>query len=554
MPSIAEVRAKFPQYNDMTDEELVTALHGKFYADMPVDEFKAKVGYKDVPTRYGDAANAGKSFTETWMDNYGKQALAKRDGAAAAQSDLAKQYKGNRFTAATEGSHAGLLGGYDDELTAAATAPFDAAVDWYKGKGFDLVDAYTRKQKALADQKSARRAAYPGASLTGETLGGMALGGTAAKNGLTLNGKNVPGGPLAGAMLEGAGYGALYGSGEARPGERLKGAVLGGLTGATTGAAVQTTGQVLAKLGAQSSQPGPTSRELKAQSQDMFDVGETSGVELRPEASGKLRERMTLAAGKVGRRQPETANFLADLEDTFNGATTLEDFETFRQDLGAAIRKADPKDARSLLAMKRVMDDVTDSPSAADWFHPDDRYGVEAVSKARDLWAKSKKTEIVEKILDLADVKGNGTYTQSGMANAIKNQMGALYKQIVDGKVRGFSEAEVQLIRNMAMGGDASRLTRLLSTFAPRGPVSIAAGQLLGGIIPGGQYALPVAGQVAAMARDQAAVNSANALRNSVATGIPPISPALLPNKAWPFIGGATSAAEYGRRQLLGVQ
>lgn len=44
MPSIAEVRQKYPQYNDMSDAALADALHQKFYSDMPRTEFDAKVG------------------------------------------------------------------------------------------------------------------------------------------------------------------------------------------------------------------------------------------------------------------------------------------------------------------------------------------------------------------------------------------------------------------------------------------------------------------------------------------------------------------------------
>jgi hypothetical protein len=47
--SIAEVRAKFPQYADLSDADLAGALHKKFYADMPQAEFYAKIGFK-APT------------------------------------------------------------------------------------------------------------------------------------------------------------------------------------------------------------------------------------------------------------------------------------------------------------------------------------------------------------------------------------------------------------------------------------------------------------------------------------------------------------------------
>lgn len=45
-----EVRAQYPQYDDMSDEQLASALHGRFYSDMPFDEFAGKIGYSPTPT------------------------------------------------------------------------------------------------------------------------------------------------------------------------------------------------------------------------------------------------------------------------------------------------------------------------------------------------------------------------------------------------------------------------------------------------------------------------------------------------------------------------
>ena len=46
MPTIAEVRDQYPQYQDMSDEALAGALHSKFYPDMPADVFAQKIGLK----------------------------------------------------------------------------------------------------------------------------------------------------------------------------------------------------------------------------------------------------------------------------------------------------------------------------------------------------------------------------------------------------------------------------------------------------------------------------------------------------------------------------
>lgn len=43
-PTIAEIRKSYPQYGDFSDEELGSALHQKYYSDMPKEEFFSKIG------------------------------------------------------------------------------------------------------------------------------------------------------------------------------------------------------------------------------------------------------------------------------------------------------------------------------------------------------------------------------------------------------------------------------------------------------------------------------------------------------------------------------
>ena len=63
--NIADVRQKFPQYSDLSDEQLAKGLHQKFYADIPYEKFSADIGLKPAaPERSGleqfrDAYTAG---------------------------------------------------------------------------------------------------------------------------------------------------------------------------------------------------------------------------------------------------------------------------------------------------------------------------------------------------------------------------------------------------------------------------------------------------------------------------------------------------------------
>lgn len=69
---ISEIRQKFPQYEDMPDEQLVIGLHRKFYSDMPFKDFNQKIQYdnKADPTDGMSGtdkflAGAGKAMVDT---------------------------------------------------------------------------------------------------------------------------------------------------------------------------------------------------------------------------------------------------------------------------------------------------------------------------------------------------------------------------------------------------------------------------------------------------------------------------------------------------------
>ena len=65
MATLAEIRQQYPQYADLSDEQLAQGLHRKYYADIPYEDFTQKIGLatsasKGPTTRYTNP-NRGKS-------------------------------------------------------------------------------------------------------------------------------------------------------------------------------------------------------------------------------------------------------------------------------------------------------------------------------------------------------------------------------------------------------------------------------------------------------------------------------------------------------------
>lgn len=47
--NIAQIRAKYPQYNDLSDRQLADALHSKFYSDLPIGDYYKRIGFTSGP-------------------------------------------------------------------------------------------------------------------------------------------------------------------------------------------------------------------------------------------------------------------------------------------------------------------------------------------------------------------------------------------------------------------------------------------------------------------------------------------------------------------------
>jgi hypothetical protein len=479
------------------------------------------------------------------------------DPAAAIAEEKAKRkvrsspLYGGGFNALTTGSQSGLMFGWDDEIGAGMMAPFQAGVDWLQGEGFDIGKAYDTQYEQGNALKEAYREDNPVTYAAGEVAGSLAGGGKAAQSGLTLTGRSIPVvGKTGAAAVEGAAYGGLYGAGDAKPGERLAGAKRGAITGAATGAVVERVGRGLANRAAKKvAPPAPALDELQQQTDALYRAARTAGAGVKASAVNRMAQNIEVAAGRLNPAlRPNTAGIVDDAKALMGKDLSLDELDEFRQQVGLAMQGASAQDTRTLMRIKSVVDGLENGLTANDVTGPAGQ-AFQLFKAGRALNVRKQKTALVEQLLDLADV-ATGKYTQSGMANTIRQKASQLYSQIVKGKVKGFSAEEVAIIRQMAKGGSTSKLVNLWAKLNPKGAVSImanlaaatSAGAVFGPAAAAVGAPIAAGGFLAGRAADRGAVAAANTLRDAAARGYV-WKPPLLPNKARPFIGGATVGA-----------
>jgi hypothetical protein len=159
---LSEIREKFPQYNDLSDDALIIGLHKKFYSDIPIGKFTQKIEYDTAqsdPTEGMSGADkflagTGKAFTD-----FGR-GIGQMVGAVD-RSDVADSRKRDAPLMRTG---AGLAGNITGNVAALLPTALIPGANTYTGAA--LIGAGT----GLASPSTS----------TGETLQNVALGGVLA--------------------------------------------------------------------------------------------------------------------------------------------------------------------------------------------------------------------------------------------------------------------------------------------------------------------------------------------------------------------------------------
>ncbi|TQX88447.1 MULTISPECIES: hypothetical protein [unclassified Rhizobium] len=205
MPTIADIREKYPQYHDMSDGDLASALHKKFYSDMPEEQFNAKIGFSSQPSTPPPPSAAGEPGIAGSIDAFGRGIV----------------------NAATFG--------FGDEIGAAVDAA-GSHLPWRDPKTYD---------QALADGRNSDKAvaaAHPVSNIAGNVAGAVGAGTGLARSGLSLTARAADAGAGIGrttlaSAIDGGIAGGVQGFGQ---GEGTDNRLHGAMTGAESGGALGT--------------------------------------------------------------------------------------------------------------------------------------------------------------------------------------------------------------------------------------------------------------------------------------------------------------------------
>lgn len=282
----------------------------------------------------------------------------------------------------------------------------------------------------------------------------------------------------------------------------------------------------------------PTLDDIAAQTKSMYAKMRNDGAVIAQPSVDGLRTRMLAKAGTANPNlRKSTTGMIDELNARMKGNLDFEDLHEISMEMNMALKRAEPQDALRLRAMKTELDNFIGGIESKDLVKGTPE-AVASLREADKLYARQKKLELVQNIMDYADVN-SARFSQSGLANAIKQEMKSLYRQITpnrQGKVaiKGFTEAEKKLIRQMAMGGSSSQIINWMAKFSPRGGLMGAlqglgaGGSFVAGGVPGlaASAGLAGGGFLAARQADKAAGKAAENLVRRIAAGSKATAPA----------------------------
>ncbi|WP_378947772.1 hypothetical protein [Mesorhizobium sp. ANAO-SY3R2] len=507
MTTIAEIRAQYPQYDDLSDQQLADALHSKFYSDMPVEEFKSKIGmvnrgHSNVP-----------AYIPPGVEGYNPETgLVEQKGQGAL---------GTFMTAGAEGVP--IIGGALDK----------AALNISAGLGSMMTGgSFAGVRDEMQEMRDKGRKEHPIAHLGGNVAGGIV---SMAPIASTAAGARVLGitGPSFGARTAAAGLSSagIAGADTLARGGSIEDAGKSALFAGGVGMALPAIGRALSQRGSGAARAAaPTVESLRDTGSQLYREAFDAGVSLKPKAFDGAIMKMASELRSFGfdaDLHPGSTAVLRRLAEARGRPIDLQELDILRRVAQNATKGQNASDATAARIIIEKIDDLVDdatnfalgrgnslaAPGAGAKSASD---GLEALTKARATWHTMRKSETIEELFRRAEIK-SGVNTGPEFAMALQREFKSL--ALRKNGLRGFTKAERRAIENVAKKVDARNFPAILGRFMQSmggSGVGGAAGFALGGGPVGAGFGFAATGMVgkglerfAQNARGRASINAA---------------------------------------------
>lgn len=346
----------------------------------------------------------------------------------------------------------------------------DRLAGWAGGEGLQAEQA---KSEAAAD-----RAGLAGtvAQIGGTMLpaGALAKGVSAAVPALANTG-GVFG--LAGRTGSMAAQGAALGATEAAIGDKSVGggAAYGALAGALGNVASEGLSAGVSKVaGAFNKAPSvPTKDALEALKNQAYASADNAGVIYSPAAVDRLNQRVASELTKIGfdpALQPGATVALKRIQDLTGQNVTLTGLDTVRKIASNGFVPGNKSNNAAISKIIDAIDDVMESPNAADVLSGNGQAAGRVLTEARDYASRLAKLNKVEDAVARAELRAASTGSGGNADNATRQNL----RRILENP-RGFKPDEREALETTVRGTPTQNALRLAGKLSPSGNGLMAA-------------------------------------------------------------------------------
>ena len=499
MEGIKSLREKFPQYEDLSDGQLAFGVYNKFYSDLPIVGFAKQIGLDKAQSlemlKSANSAGKGMKFEQPEPSVGGGAMGALRSG------------------------FQGLTLGGGDEIVAGGVS----ALKKLTGDERSMGDIYSQELERERSRLGQFEEQAPKTALASEVASSMAL----------------PLGPvktMGQAALTGLGYGAASGflSGEGSAADRARSmastAALGGMFGAGFKKASDMVGssfeRYLSDKAAEAiAKGGQSVNNLKASANALYEEARASGATISKDAfedfvsqtvakvSGGVDEdiaaKLTPSSAAVLEAMKRKAGLSSRVENVVAQDIGIEDLDAFRKLAQAPAGKVtDKAEQRAASMIIEGIDDFVANINPEQLTSGTIDGVAETFKAARDMWARMRRTEKLQNIIETAK---EGGYA-GGFESGLKTQIGTILRN--PKQRRGFSEGELRLLSEIQTGTPIGRALAGISYlgFSPSGGRTVPTGGLVTGGLVGFSAGGPL-GALAGAATEAAATTGLRAVR-----------------------------------------
>lgn len=509
MEGIKALREKFPQYEDLSDGQLAFGVYNKFYSDMPIVGFAKQVGLDKAQSlemlKSANSVGKGLKFEQPEPSVGGGAMGTLRSG------------------------FQGLTLGGGDEIVAGGVS----ALKKLTGDERSMGDIYSQELERERSRLGQFEEQAPKTALASEVASSMAL----------------PLGPvktMGQAALTGLGYGAASGflSGEGSAADRAKSAAstaaLGGMFGAGFKKASDMVGssfeRYLSDKAAKAiAKGGQSVDDLKASANALYEEARASGATISKDAfEDFVSQTVAKVSGGVdediaAKLTPSSAAVLEAMKRKVGQSVGVDDLDAFRKLAQTPAGKVTDKgEQRAASMIIEGIDDFVDNINPEQLTSGTIEGVSETFKAARDMWARMRRTEKLQNIIETAK---EGGYA-GGFESGLKTQIGTILRN--PKQRRGFSEGELRLLSEIQTGTPLGRALAGISYlgFSPSGGRTapqaggLVTGGLVGGFAGGPLGALAGAGIEAAATtglravREMSMEKRARLLQEIISTGM----------------------------------